>query len=183
MGGRKGELSPKARAFCLAYMNLKKGKAAAIKAGYSAKTAESQASQLLRNVKVAEYIKQLNAKVETKAIITKQRVLDELAILGFSDMKDCVTIGAEGQIQVKTFDEMPEGASRAISGIKEKRSIRQSKDDSEDMIIDLQLEYKHHDKVAALKEISKLSGFYPEEGTGETSVRVQIVKFGDTGKA
>jgi phage terminase small subunit len=168
------KLSPKERAFCREYVTLREGQAAATKAGYSAKTARSKASQLLTKVNIKQEIARLNSKLEEKSLITKQRVLDELALVGFSDMADCITVGSEGQVQVKTFEEMPKGASRAISRIKEKRSIRQSQDEKADMIIDLQLEYGHHNKVDALKEIAKMNGYYPDTGTGEAVTIVRI---------
>jgi phage terminase small subunit len=157
------KLSPKEKAFALAYVELREGKAAAIKAGYSAKTAESKASQLLRIIKVADEIKRLQSKVEEKTLITKERVLNELAIIAFADMKDYVSIGDQGQVQLIPFDDerMPEGASRAVQKVKEKRSMRQSQGDSPDIIIDMQMEYGHHSKVDSLKEISELMGYYP----------------------
>lgn len=172
------------KAFARAYVNSDRNATEAARSlpGVSEKSAGEIGSRLLKNVEVRKEIARLEKKLEEKTLITKERILNELALIGFSDMADCVTVGAEGQIQVKPFDQMPKGTSRAISRIKEKRSIRQSQDDSEDMIIDLQLEYGHHDKVDALKEISKLQGYYPKEELdvnhkGNVSVTVKVVDF------
>jgi hypothetical protein len=117
----------------------------------------------LTKVDIQNEIKRLETKLEDKTLITKQRVLDELAIIAFADMKDYVSIGDQGQVQLISFDDerMPKGASRAVQKIKEKRSIRQTQGDSPDMIIDLSMEYAHHSKVDSLKEISELMGYYP----------------------
>lgn len=142
---------------------------AAIKAKYSPKTAAQQASRLLKKVKIQKEIARLKAILEEKTLdITKDRILKELAILGFADMKDYVTIGSEGQVTLKTFEEMPEGASRAISKVEEIRRIMGAgKGDGGEIVLEIRTRYGHHDKLGALKEIAKLKGFYPEEGTGE----------------
>lgn len=57
------------------YLIDSNGKRAAISAGYSAKTAEAQASRLLRNVKVAEALKVKNERVAARAEVTKEKVL------------------------------------------------------------------------------------------------------------
>ena len=49
-------LTPKQKRFCEEYLIDLNATQAAIRAGYSLKTAEQTASRLLRNVKVQEYI-------------------------------------------------------------------------------------------------------------------------------
>lgn len=134
------------------------------------------ASKLLRNDKVQAEIARLEKKLEEKTLdITKDRILKELAILGFADMKDYVTIGEEGQVTLKTFEEMPEGASRAISKVEEIRRIMGAgKGDGGEIVLEIRTRYGHHDKLGALKEIAKLKGFYPEEGTGEAKQIVYV---------
>lgn len=51
-------------------------KQAAIAAGYSEKTAEVQASRLLRNVKVLQYREELMSKVEKESIASIQEILE-----------------------------------------------------------------------------------------------------------
>ena len=63
------------------------GKQAAIRAGYSPKTAEQMASRLLRKVKVREFIDKLMKKRQEKVGITQERVLQELARIAFFDPK------------------------------------------------------------------------------------------------
>lgn len=63
-------LRPMERAFVLAYVGTAHGvgKRAAILAGYSAKTAESKASQLLRKVNVRAAVDKLTERKEAKQI-------------------------------------------------------------------------------------------------------------------
>lgn len=48
-------------------------------------TAMASASRLLRNVKVKEYIEELQSKVEEKAVVTIGNIVDELAAIAFTD--------------------------------------------------------------------------------------------------
>ena len=58
------------------FKNNHNGKQAAIAAGYSEKTAEVQASRLLRNVKVLEYKDKLIADLEKPTIATIEEILE-----------------------------------------------------------------------------------------------------------
>jgi phage terminase small subunit len=174
------KLSPKESAFCRAMLTEKDQTAAALKAKYSPRTAASQASRLLKKVKIKRKIAELRAKADEKALVTRERIQAELALLAFADMKDYVTIGSSGEVTLKTFEEMPAGASRAIASIEETRRIlgserggRKSEEDEEDdgdLVLEVKTKYRHHDKLGALKELSKTNGFYPEEGLGEAKV-------------
>jgi hypothetical protein len=64
------------------------GKQAAIRAGYSEKTAEAQASRLLRNVKVRSEIERLLEDPIGKRNETRERVLAELEQLAYSTDDD-----------------------------------------------------------------------------------------------
>lgn len=59
------ELTPQQILFCLEYLKDMNGKQAAIRAGYSEKTAESQASRMLKNVKINDRISaEMRARTE-----------------------------------------------------------------------------------------------------------------------
>ena len=72
------ELTPKQQAFVNEYLKDRNGKQAAIRAGYSPKTANEQASRLLTNVNVADAVKSKSKKIADKAEITAEWVLKEL---------------------------------------------------------------------------------------------------------
>ena len=75
----------KYEAFCREYIKDFNGTQAAIRAGYSEKTAEVQASQLLSKLKVQEKLKELIDKMEEEAISTGQKVIAEFAKIAFSN--------------------------------------------------------------------------------------------------
>lgn len=60
---------------------------AALRAGYSPKTAEVQGCQLLKNPKITKLVAELKAKQLQKLNITAERVLDEISKLSFSNVK------------------------------------------------------------------------------------------------
>lgn len=127
-------------------------KQSAIDAGYSPKTAESQASQILKHPKVKAALAKARTKADDSAIIDRNRIIREWNKIAFRNAK---TIYNESD-EMKQMSELSEEDAACISEVME-----------------LQTEIGHSRKVkffskeAALKELSKLGGLYPEEGTGE----------------
>ncbi len=71
--------------FAREYVIHHNGKRAAIAAGYSAKTAEVQASRLLRQAKVKALVDQFEREAAARLEITKDKIERELARIGFAD--------------------------------------------------------------------------------------------------
>lgn len=76
-------LTEKQKRFVSEYLVDLNASAAAKRAGYSEKTACEQGSRLLANVKVQEEIQKRQVKLQGKLEITQERVLEELAAIGF----------------------------------------------------------------------------------------------------
>jgi len=57
------DLTDRQKFFCMEYLKDLNGTQAAIRAGYSAKTAMEQASRLLSNVKVLDFVTQLKSEL------------------------------------------------------------------------------------------------------------------------
>lgn len=72
-------------AFCREYQIDRIGTQAAIRAGYSKKTAAETASRLLRNPQIQARIAELSEKILEKCDVTAERVMRELAAIAFSD--------------------------------------------------------------------------------------------------
>ena len=81
------ELNPNQERFIAEYLTDLNATRAAIAAGYSEKTAESQGSRLLTNAKVKAVIAEKQGKRLGKLEITADRVLAELAKLAFFDIR------------------------------------------------------------------------------------------------
>lgn len=111
-------LTPKQTLFVAEYLaNGMNAKQAAIASGYSEKSAEVEGSRLLRNAKVAAELKRKQKPRLDRLEITAERVLRELALLGFSNMMDYMRINAEGfaDIDLSTLTRDQAAAIQEIS--------------------------------------------------------------------
>jgi phage terminase small subunit len=135
---------------------------AAIRAGYSADTAEQQGSRLLRNVQVGKAVADAMAQRSVRTRVTADRVLTELARIGFGDIRSVVAWRAntsetgkedeDGVPETRAFNEVELIGSAEIdhdaaAAIAE---ISQGKDGA--------LKIKMHNKVSALQEIGRHLG-------------------------
>jgi phage terminase small subunit len=118
------------------------GTQAAIRAGYSARSASVQAARLLANAKVAAAIEAGKAARAERTGITQERVLQELAVLAFSDI-DHYEIDDNGQVVLAAG--APKTAKRAISSLKKRVTF-----DAEGGIT-REVELRFWDKPGALK--------------------------------
>jgi phage terminase small subunit len=87
----EAELTDKQALFCMHYVKSFNATMAAIKAGYSKDTAHVQGSRLLRNVKVAEYIRELKAELQEDLFISAKDVMNYYVKIAFADITDYVT--------------------------------------------------------------------------------------------
>lgn len=78
-------LSAKHAAFVAEYLIDKNGTQAAIRAGYSAKTAASQAERLLRNAEIRQAIDDGIANLANRTGVTAERIIQERARIAFAD--------------------------------------------------------------------------------------------------
>ena len=103
------KLTPKQMRFVDEWLIDFNGKQAAIRAGYSAKTAEVTAAKLLRNVKVQAEISRRQKDLQKRTEVSQDRVVKELARIAFVDASVvCVT----------DFDKLTDDQRAAIQGIK-----------------------------------------------------------------
>jgi phage terminase small subunit len=113
MPSRRTELTPKQEIFVAEYLTDLNATRAAIAAGYSAKTAESQAARLLVNVKVAAVIAEKQGKRLAKLEITADRVLQEIARLAFFDPRKF--FNEDGS--AKQVSELDDDTAMALAGM------------------------------------------------------------------
>lgn len=99
----KGKLTPKQQCFVDEYLIDLNATQAAIRAGYSPKTAAVQASRLLANAKVSAAVACAMAERSKRTGITQDRVLMELAKVAFIKLTDI--IDEEGRIKPEATDE------------------------------------------------------------------------------
>lgn len=106
MSNSKQKLTAQQELFAREYVIDNNAKQAAIRAGYSEKTAQEQGSRLLSNVKVLELVETHRKKREIRTDVTADRVIKELAKIAFSDLNEFVEVSKDGKINVKPSDQV-----------------------------------------------------------------------------
>lgn len=163
-------LTPKQKIFADEYL-IDLNATRAYKVAYPAvkkdETAAQAGSRMLRNVKVAEYIQKRMDARSKRTEITQDRVLQELAKIGFSNITDFVEIEAYGSqciVRVKTTDQMPPDKLGAIAGIKEGANG---------------IEIKLNDKGKALELIGRHLGMFKDKVEVSGSLETEKTKLDD----
>ena len=89
-------LNDRQRRFAAEYVADCNATQAAIRAGYSKKTANEQGCRLLANVNIQAEIEKRLQKPLKKLEVTQERIVAELARIAFSDIKDVAKWGKSG---------------------------------------------------------------------------------------
>ena len=153
------KLTPKQIRFVDEWLIDFNGKQAAIRAGYSAKTAEATASRLLRNVKVQAEISRRQKDLQRRTEVTQERVVVELARVAFADATDYVQVETRiinrGKVKVpielavhKETAELSADQRAAIASIKQGANG---------------VEIKLHDKIKALELLGRHIGMFNDK--------------------
>lgn len=148
------KLTPKQERFCEEYLVDLNATQAAIRAGYSEKTAQEIGSQNLSKLMIQERIAESITQRSKRTEVTIDMVVEELAIIGFADLADLLEIEEGGLIIAKKFDDIPKGKTRALKAIKEDRIIRETAKGDE-MVIHDKIRYETWDKLRALELLGK----------------------------
>lgn len=117
-GGIMAELTPKQERFCEEYLIDLNATQAAIRAGYSEKTAREQAAQNLSKLNIQEKIAELKAERSKRTEITQDRVIKELAAMAFAKATDYAQI-ASNTVFIKSTAELTPEQQAGIVGIKQ----------------------------------------------------------------
>lgn len=110
---KKPQLNPKQKSFVLNYLIDKNATQAAIRAGYSKKTAEFQGCRLLTNDKVADFLNQQLSLQEKRTLVTADEVISELKKIAFLDIRGAFNDNGS----LKDIKDIPDDVARAIAGI------------------------------------------------------------------
>jgi len=159
-GPAEDPLTPRERRFAEEYVVDLVAARAAARAGYSRRTARSISSELLQKPHVAEAIAQLIAERTERTRVTADRVVQELAVVAFSDMRD---FSANDSGQMRLAAGAPSHAARAVAAIKRRRRS------DADGIIEATVEFRLWNKLEALRLLAPHVGLVTErvEVTGK----------------
>jgi phage terminase small subunit len=156
------KLAPKQERFVEEYLIDLNATQAAIRAGYSSKTANEQGSRLLANVSVSLRVKEAMAERSRRTGINQDRVLRELARLAFVNPIDVINMD---EATVKADASADDTA--AIASVKVKVIPTEDGDGVE-------REIRLADKLRALEMLGKHLGMF-RDGAINLNVGVQIV--------
>ena len=164
-------LTDKQRRFCDEYLIDLNATQAAIRAGYTENYANTNASKLLQNTTISQYIGERQKELSRKTEITQERVIKELALIAFSNNADYAHV-VEKKMQVEAggalvdvldkdgnpvmyrtvepvlTEELTEEQKRALAVIKKGRDG---------------LEVKSCDKIKALELLGKHLGIFTDK--------------------
>lgn len=159
-------LTPRQQRFVAEYLKDLNATKAAARAGFSKRTANQQGSRLLANVGVSEAIRKGLERRREKATVTADRVVEELAVIAFSDLGEAARWGPTG---VKLLDSktLEERVRRAIESVGETGSGKARR-----------MTIKQHSKTKALELLGRHLGMFvdrQEHTFGEGGLTVEIV--------
>lgn len=143
-------LSAKQQRFAAEYLVDLNATQAAIRAGYSPRTAEWQGPQLLGKPHVAKAIEAGKTKLQAKIEVRQEDIVRELCRIAFGDRRALMTWGPNG-VRLKDSSELSADEAAAVAEVAETTS----KDGGS-------LRLKTHDKVKALELLGKHLGAFVE---------------------
>lgn len=144
------KLTAKQQRFIREYLADLNATQAAIRAGYSEKTAPWIGAENLRKPQIQAEIQRLGQKTAQKLEITRERVMEELAAVGFSRVADFVRVEHGQRVFATVTSDLPDSKVAALAGLKQGTNG---------------IEVKLHDKVRALELLGKALGVF-DSGRG-----------------
>ncbi|MGN0692920.1 MAG: terminase small subunit [Oscillospiraceae bacterium] len=139
------KLTPKQERFCEEYLIDLNATQAAIRAGYSKKTAYRIGANLVQKSSVMERISTLKAEQSKRTEVTADKVIAELAAIAFADRTELATVDKNGSVKFTPTDSLPDDVKKVISGIKEGK---------------FGTEVSSYDKVKALELLGRHLGIF-----------------------
>lgn len=158
-------LTPKQRLFVAEYLVDLNATQAAIRAGYAEKSARITASKMLTKANIQAAISEAFDKRIKRTEVTADRVVEELARLGFSDMRQFTKWGPGGVVLSRS-EELDEDAARCVA------EVSQTVSDTGGSI-----KFKLHDKKGSLELLGKHLKLFTEriEHSGSDGDPIEVV--------
>ena len=144
-------MTPKQTAFVAEYLVDLNATQAAIRAGYSAKTADQQASRLLANVKVAAAVKAGQAARAERTGVSQDAIVRELQRIAFGDLRGTMSWGPKG-VRLKESKRLKADDAAAVAEVSETTTLNGGS-----------LKIKRHDKVKALELLGRHVGMFVDK--------------------
>ena len=138
MSNKRG-LTAKQERFCYEYCQDYNATQAAIRAGYSKKTAGAIGGENLQKPEIKDKISEIKKKLIEEAKVTPQMIIEEYTRIAFSDITDYLKFGSTG-VWLKDSEGLDKKKTAALESVKE------GKDG---------ISLKMHSKLAALNKLAE----------------------------
>lgn len=170
------ELNPRQARFVEEYLIDLNATQAAIRSGYSARSAEVQGSRLLSNANVADAVARAKAERSARIGLTQDRVVEELVAIGFARMPEYVEWGTGAQMVLKRSDSLDDRQAAAVAQVTESEKFVKTIGEGE-QLMSRERSIKLHDKVSTLKLLGQHIGMFPDRheisGPGGTEIQIK----------
>lgn len=162
-------LTDRMKVFVAEYAKDRNGTQAAIRAGYSPKTAQEQASVLLSKPIVRAAVDETLAKIAAKCELSAERTLREVARLAYFDPRKL--FDAKGDPIPLT--ELDDDTAAAIAGLDVLEEVEGSGENRR--FVGYVKKYKIADKNAALEKAMKHHGLYKADNTQQADAMASML--------
>lgn len=156
------KLTPKQERFVDEYLTDLNATQAAVRAGYSKKTAGRQAMELLNKTHIAAEISVRKKRIADDTGITRNRIIQEMARLAFFSIKGLVN--SEGN--PKPIHELSDDVAAAINGVE--ITVTGGNEDQDAHV----KKYRIPDKNKALENLAKILGYMDRDNGNKDSAEL-----------
>lgn len=147
----RDKLTPKQRLFVAEYLVDLNATQAAIRAGYSRKTAFSIGVENLKKPLVQNAIHAALKDREKRTQVTQDKVIAEIAKVAFGDMREVMSWGPDG-VRLKPSSEIPDDAAAFVAEVSETTTETGGS-----------LKLKTNDKLRALELLGRHFGMFKDK--------------------
>jgi len=160
----KNKLSDKQKQFCLEYIKDDNATQAAVRVGYSEKTAKQQGSRLLTNVDIKSYISHLKEQRTKRTEIDADWMLKWQQMIVQADFTDIIDSNSNTTLQYKDLKKLPKEIRLCI------KQIKATNNGIEVTFYDKQ---KAHDMIAKHIEFYGNSSLLDDDSIKEINIKIK----------
>lgn len=151
------KLTDKQEQFCIEYLLDLNATQAAIRAGYSKHTAQRIGSENLSKPLIKDRIHELRKTLQINTLVTAERVVNELAKIGFSNLKEYL----KSDNAITDISKLPDDVAAAVESIQ--TDIRHDSGDSDGYTEKVKI--KLHSKLGALTDLGRHLGIFEKDNS------------------
>jgi phage terminase small subunit len=138
---------------------------AAVRAGYSRKTAAEQAFALLRKPQIRKAIDEATDERAARTQADQDAVIRRLVAVAFADLGDFSQWDAEGNLTITPFEELDPEKRQAIKDVTTSVTTRQGR--SGEIVVSAKTTLRLHDSLKALEMLCRHLGMFMDRSKVE----------------